>query len=245
MDFEAKIGTTYLDYGDSYIYNSYHRYSHEKAVLKLLPVSKGGIIAELGCAGGTYWNIIKSKNYEVVYGIDISKERLEKAKAKGYVTFNNPAQNLSFEENSIETILSIDMLVHVIKKNDREDVFKEASRVLKKDGNFVFSIPSKKAYLYGDYGVSKEIIFSNPDGIINDYCCLIDFDEINDYSNKYGFRITKIISTQFDLKILKLLKRITKEYLHFGFTLPMLDVIFGKSFMKPYGKAVFFKLRKI
>ena len=99
----------------------------------------------------------------------------------------------------------MDMLVHVLHKKDREDIFKEVSRVLKKGGYFIFSIPPKKAYVYGDYGVTKQTIYSSPDGIINDYCSLIDFDEIKNFSSADGFAIKKIISTQFDLKCLKYL----------------------------------------
>jgi SAM-dependent methyltransferase len=244
-DFETKIGTTFLDYEHNPLYNSYHKYSHEKAVNRLLPDIGGGVIAELGCAGGTYYGLIKNKNYKIINGVDLSAERLQKAAQKGYVTFNTLAQNLPFENNSIDTVLSIDMLVHVLFRNDRAEIFKEVSRVLKREGVFVFSIPPKKAYVYGDYGVSRNIIYSDKDGIINDYCCLIDFDEITALSNSNGFVVEKIISTQFDLKIFKLLKRVTKERFHYNFTLPVLDKFFGKVFLKELGKAVFFKLRKI
>jgi len=164
---------------------------------------------------------------------------------KGYITINTPAQILPFENNSIDCVISIDMLVHVLKRNHRSDIFKEVSRVLKKKGYFILSIPSKKAYIYSDYGVSRENINSNPDGIINDYCSLIDFAEIKTFSEKNGFIIKKIISTQFDLKPIKFIKKITKEYLHYGFTLPLLDLILGKSFLKEFGKAAFFKLQKV
>jgi SAM-dependent methyltransferase len=244
-DFETKIGTTFLDYEQNPVYNSYHKYSHEKAVSRLLPESNGGIAADLGCAGGTYYGIIKAKNYKTVYGVDLSAKRLEKAKEKGYITFNTLAQNLPFKNESVDAILSIDVLVHVLKRKDREDIFKEVSRVLKKGGHFVFSIPSKKAYVHGDYGVDKKTIYSNDDGIINDYCSLIDFTEIEDFINKLGFKLLETISTQFDLKLFKLFKRVTKERFHYNNTLPFLDRLFGKTFLREYGKAVFFKIQKL
>ena len=77
-DFETKIGTTYLDYEEGGIYNSYHKYSHEKAVNKLLPESNGGIVVDLGCAGGTYYDVIKNKNYKTIYGLTFQQPDLKK-----------------------------------------------------------------------------------------------------------------------------------------------------------------------
>lgn len=243
-DFETKIGTTFLDYEDSYIYNTYHRYSHERAVNKLLPASKGGSVADLGCAGGTYYNLLKKKGYKTIYGIDLSAHRLEKAKEKGYITYNTYAQNLPFENSSLDAAFSIDMLVHVLKKSDRFDIFKEVSRVLKPGGIFVFSIASKKAYVKGDYGIDKQTVYSSPDGIINDYCSLMDFNEVNEFAGSTGFTTGKIFATQFDFKALRFTKKLTKDFMHYGFTLPFLDLLLAKSFLKEYGKAVFFRLIK-
>jgi len=244
-EFEKKIGTTFDDYKGNEIYNLYHKYSHSKAVNSLLPISSGKTIIELGCAGGTYYNIIKSKGFDVIYGVDLSAERLEKAKQKGYITINSNAQDLKMDTGPVDDVLCIDMLVHVLKRNDRKLIFSRVNELLKNGGYFIFSIPSKKAYVYGDYGVDKKTIYESSDGIINDYCSLIGFDEIKDYITEFNFEIIKIIGTQFDLKLYKFLKRITKEKFHYSITLPLLDFFPGKFILKEFGKAAFFKIKKI
>ena len=42
----------------------------------------------------------------------------------------------------------------------------------------------------------------------------------------------------------KIFKRLTKERFHYNYTLPALDILLGKTFIKELGKAVFFKLQK-
>ncbi|RPI15677.1 MAG: class I SAM-dependent methyltransferase [Ignavibacteriae bacterium] len=244
MDFEEKIGTTFLDYTRGGVYNIYHQYSHEKAINRLLPEMKNLNVLDLGCAGGTYYELLKNKGFKSIYGLDLSNERLSEAEKKGYITINSNAENIPLDTASMDAVICIDMLVHVLKRENRNKIFGEVNRVLKNNGYFVFSIPSKKAYVYGNYGVTKEEIYKDADGIINDYCCLIDFEEIKNYSNEFGFIIEKIAGTQFDLKAFRLIRRLLKEPAYYKSFLPLLDVIWGKTFLKPLGKAVFFRFKK-
>jgi ubiquinone/menaquinone biosynthesis C-methylase UbiE len=243
--FEEKIGTTFNDYQTNPFYNHYHKYSHEKVIKKFLPDSNGRNIVDLGCGTGTYYDLLKNRNYKTIYGVDLSQKRILIAKQKGYITFNALAQELPFENYSIDGFLCIDMFVHVLNKNEREKIFKSVHRVLKNNGFFIFSIASKKGYLWGDYGVDRKLIFSNDDGIINDYCALMDFREVFNVASKYNFKIEKIVGTQFDFKLFKFIKRIFKEKYYHISILPFFDFLFGNTFLKEYGKAVFFKLIKI
>jgi SAM-dependent methyltransferase len=244
MDFETKIGTTFLDYSGNPVYNWYHEKSHVGSLRKLLPESKNSNVLDLGCAGGTYNSLLRSKNYKQIFGLDLSLSRLQQAREKGYAVINSKAESLPFASDSIDSVICIDMLVHVLERKKREEMFCEVYRILRENGVFIFSIPSQKAYVYGDYGVTKEIIFSNSDGRINDYCCLINFDEIKNYSEKCNFAIEEIIGTQMDLKLFRPIKRLLKEKLYYRHFLTTLDILAGRTFLKPYGKAVFFKFRK-
>jgi ubiquinone/menaquinone biosynthesis C-methylase UbiE len=245
MDFEEKIGTTFSDYEGSSIYNHYHEKSHKSTIAKLMPESPNSKILDLGCAGGTYWHLIKSKNFKYIFGADLSLNRLLKAKEKGYITINCNAKSLPFELETFDCVICIDMLVHVLKRADRDKIFGEVHRVLKTNGLFIFSIPSLKAYILGDYGVDKSAIFSNPDGQINDYCSLISFEEIIFLADKYSFSVEKIKGTQYNLKLFRPIKRFLKEQSYYKYFLPFLDVTVGSTFFKSYGKAAFFKIKKL
>jgi len=53
---------------------------------------------------------------------------------------------LPFEDNSIECIISNNVLVYVLQDDDKIRIFNEIKRVLKKDGLLIFNFPSVKAY---------------------------------------------------------------------------------------------------
>lgn len=107
---------------------------------------KGKVVLDIGCGYG--WcelNFLK-RGVKKIIGIEISDEDLttvrkniKNIRAEFKV---GSAIDLPFKNNSIDTIVSWEVIEH-IPKNTEKLMFKEAWRVLKKGGHFYLSTPYK------------------------------------------------------------------------------------------------------
>lgn len=95
-------------------------------------------ILDLGCGFGEFGGVVFN-NIEI--GIDININDLIKVtRGKTYKNLKwADANDLPFKDNYFNTIVSVSVLEHIPKL---EKVIKEAHRVLKKDGKFIFSTPT-------------------------------------------------------------------------------------------------------
>jgi len=98
-------------------------------------------ILDLGCGFGEFAGVFYDNLVEC--GIDVSREDLivaaKKKKFRDLVWAD--ARKMPFHDESFSTVLSISVLEHI---KDVDKVFKEVYRVLKKDGLFIFSVPTKE-----------------------------------------------------------------------------------------------------
>ncbi|OGH25874.1 MAG: hypothetical protein A3E68_02005 [Candidatus Levybacteria bacterium RIFCSPHIGHO2_12_FULL_39_39] len=98
-------------------------------------------ILDLGCGFGEFAVVFFDKKVDV--GIDIDPRELAVAarenKYKKLVL--GDARNLPFKDNSFATIISVSTLEHI---GSIDKVFKEAFRVLKPEGTFVFTLVTNK-----------------------------------------------------------------------------------------------------
>ncbi|HUS51888.1 MAG TPA: class I SAM-dependent methyltransferase [Candidatus Bathyarchaeia archaeon] len=96
-------------------------------------------VLDIGCGFGEFAGVFFDS--QITMGIDISKKEIFKAiKAGKYEkALEADARNLPFPDNSFKTVISISVLEHIrgIKK-----VLSEVYRVLKKDGLFIFTVPT-------------------------------------------------------------------------------------------------------
>jgi len=98
---------------------------------------KEGILLSIGCGIGENEELFSNKGYFLV-GTDISFNALNIARkyCLDCVYFQSRAENLPLKSESIDIILSIDMIEHVF---DDESILDEIKRVLKKDGILVLT----------------------------------------------------------------------------------------------------------
>ncbi len=98
-------------------------------------------ILDLGCGFGEFAGVFFSSQIEV--GLDIDEKEIEKAAQGGKYkkTVIADARNLPFGDNSFQTIISVSTLEHI---PDNFQVFKEAKRVLKPGGKFIFMSPAEE-----------------------------------------------------------------------------------------------------
>lgn len=151
--------------------NSYGKYIHiqELNVLKKY-VSKNNIDKnlDLACGTGRFLDFAK-------YGTDLSSEMIKVSKLKfpNKRITKGDAEELPFEDCYFENIFSFHLLMHLDLETLKK-VQKEASRVCKPNGYFIFDIPSekrrrlfgfKKSSWHGGYQISynelKNVVNNN------------------------------------------------------------------------------------
>jgi len=149
-DFIEKIGGTY-ETAEPEVkkINCYFHGRQVKTVLDLLKKMKLNNyerIIDLGCSDGGWFEDYQKMKFQKIIGIDISSERAEKAKKRGYFeTFATNSYELPFENDSESCIICNGMIVHVLQDSDRLKIFKEVKRVLKNNGIFIFNFTNARA----------------------------------------------------------------------------------------------------
>lgn len=98
-------------------------------------------LLDIGCGFGEFAGVFFKSKVEM--GIDISlRDLVEAAKKKKYQKLIlADARSLPFKNESFNTCLSISTLEHI---KGIEKVLSEVNRVLKKDGLFIFTVPTVK-----------------------------------------------------------------------------------------------------
>lgn len=117
---------------------------------------------DYGCGDGKYFdffsNFFKKEN---IYGIEVSKLRIEKCKEKGWnkVFFMKDKEILPFEDEYFDFI-NCDQVIEHIYKEDIDFYLEEIKRVLKKDGIAFFVTPNYPIKrLYDFVSVLKNVNF--------------------------------------------------------------------------------------
>lgn len=95
-------------------------------------------VLDIGCGWGEFAGVVFD---QVETGIDINEKELKMAtRGKEYIKVKwVDARKMPFKNSSYGSVLSVSVLEHI---EHNEKVVTEASRVLKKDGIFVFSVPT-------------------------------------------------------------------------------------------------------
>ncbi len=123
-----------------------HVYKSEiNAVRKLIPAEGRGI--EVGIGSGKFAIPLNIKE-----GIDPSLEMRNKARAKGLNVINGIAEQLPYNNESIDYIL---MVTTICFLDDPHKSFSEAKRVLKNNGYLIIGFVDKTSPLGRKYAVNK------------------------------------------------------------------------------------------
>lgn len=123
-----------------------HRYDHVYDALAPFAQVDHAIL-DVGCAQGGFLDFLWNKGYRNLAGVDMTDPYVEKARdKKRYRIEKGSAEALPFEDETIDVIVMEQVLEHCF---DPLRVFREAKRVLKKNGFFYIGVPD--AARYGDY----------------------------------------------------------------------------------------------
>lgn len=115
-------------------------------VVRLIRAKKGKIL-DLGFGYGYFEQKIKEKhkNFDL-YGIDISSYAVKRARKKyGKNFLAGSISELSFKDNFFDYVISLECLEH-IESNKIFKTLGEIKRVLKKQGEAIFSVPINEKY---------------------------------------------------------------------------------------------------
>lgn len=115
-----------------------------KELLRGIKFSRDEVILDIGCGGGLLTMLLGEKCRKVV-GIDTSEKAVEIAKLQSLYmrgTVNSEfhcakVENIGFENEYFDKIFSICVLEHI---PNYIDVLRESYRILKKNGQMVFSV---------------------------------------------------------------------------------------------------------
>lgn len=129
------------NYASRIEYNAHNALYERPATLSLLPEVNGKTVLDAGCGPGAYTEWLTERGASVT-AVDYSKEMISIARRKVgdkakfvKANLNNP---LTFIEDGTMDIILSSMTLHYIR--DWRMIFNEFNRVLKPEGEFVFSI---------------------------------------------------------------------------------------------------------
>lgn len=141
FDYEKVFMGVTQDRSEGYVDNVYKEDYRLERLIQSIPATKGKML-DIGCGGGTLTECLPYFYPEMkVLGCDVSKtgisyaEKYGEGKVKYSVIKNNI---LPYRDNSIDIIVSLDVLEHV---PDIHLFLKEIKRVLKKKGLLFFAVP--------------------------------------------------------------------------------------------------------
>ena len=180
--------------------------------LNLFKNIKGASVLDLGCGAGESLKYLYNKGASTVWGIDISKEQIKKAKE----AFNNFKNNFYVSPMEIEVDIPKNYFDYIISifsigyTSDLKSTLKNVYNYLKENGLFIISWTHPFYYCLdffnGDVIVDKsyfdeesEVISKGPDKIKLMQKNLMISTIINE-AIKVGFNVEKILEEETELK---------------------------------------------
>ena len=115
---------------------NYARYRKVYSFLK--KVSKGDLL-EIGCCGGEFLGLLKTKGWSVK-GLEISKKAAKRAKTKKLdVRIHDANKKMPFKDESFDVIFAGELIEHVF---DDVEFLNEVHRLLRKGGYVIITTPN-------------------------------------------------------------------------------------------------------
>ncbi len=149
-----------------------------------------GRVLEVGCGAGGMAKAIKFYRPDLaVFGIDISKKAISKAKQnpQGVKFSQADAYQLPFKEKSLEAVLMFDFLEHL---DDPQKALVEARRVLKPKGILIAFIPLEGS-LFSIHGLARKFFHFSPKMKYAGHVQAYTFSEFETLLRKAGLKLLR------------------------------------------------------
>jgi SAM-dependent methyltransferase len=99
-------------------------------------------LLDLGCSNGSFFNFFKEEGFREIHGVELSPVRAKTARKRGYDSiFVGKGQSTPFPDRKFDVIVNQEVLVHVLRYEDRMAMIREARRLLKPGGLYILSFP--------------------------------------------------------------------------------------------------------
>lgn len=137
-------------YDTSMATNPFQRFWHTRRVKVISEMlrGEGGLMLDIGCAGGTLLELIRKKaGLKTTIGIDASFEAIKYANTrhKGPSFLCADFYELPFKDSTFGCVSAIEVLEHLM---DPGVALKELNRCLKKGGSIVILVPNEQNLLF-------------------------------------------------------------------------------------------------
>jgi len=214
--------------------NSYYHKQEVRTVKELLQKLHSRNVEsliDLGCSVGTWYADFKNLGFKEIIGIDISEQRAEIAKKRGYneVHVCN-AYELPFNDSSKSYVISNDVLIHVLQDDDKFRIFKEVKRILKTEGIFIFNIAN--AYGFG-YDVDTTL----------NYCRYNTAKTITKLIHDAGLKIEFILPSYYTIPLKGAHPSVAPLFTSIIF--PFIDAILKKMNRINSAKVIYFGVKRL
>lgn len=117
---------------------------------KHLPENKDSKILDLGCGYGSFVYFLNKLGYQNVFGIDVSQEQIDQAKALGIKNIEQKDifQYLENKENELDLIVMLDVLEH-LTKDEIMTILKRVFKSLKPKGRLIVQTLNAESPFFG------------------------------------------------------------------------------------------------
>lgn len=138
-------------------------------------ISKNDIILDIGCGYGRTLDQLYEKGYNNLYGIDFSKNMIDRGKLQ-YPHLNlkcTDSKTLEYENNSFDAVIILAVLTSIISDDDQKALISEIRRILKPKGviyinDFLINSDERNVKRYNVFHnkFNKYGVFELPEGAI-------------------------------------------------------------------------------
>lgn len=113
-----------------------------------------GTVLDIGTSHGNWLQFLRSQGFRSVQGVELHPGRAALARRAGYeIVHNCDAASIPLADSSVDVAVSNDVLVHVLRLEDKVAVLREAERVLRVGGALIFNHTMSRAFGLQGYQV--------------------------------------------------------------------------------------------
>ncbi len=214
--------------------------------------TKGNLL-DIGCSSGEFMHYGQVRGFSS-YGVELNRRTAEVAKAQGLNVYNGFLEDAKYADDFFDVIFLGDIIEHVLSP---QNLIKECSRILKKDGIIVISTPNLDCWWSKSTFLLYKLFKIPWSSVTPPYHLFqFSFDNLNKFMKQKGFDKTSEFFLRpprlmYELGSLHMLKRFKEIksllyfiYIFLAFKLYMilylLDILFTPLKKKDFSMIVFY-----